>query len=277
MNHNLRDFLDLCYKREKKKWDNCIVIDGKERAGKSTLAKAMAYYYASISGKEFSVDNIFFNPEKMMEFAVKTRGQILVWDEAAFGGQAVHWQNKLQQQINTMMMVAGKYCHFYIFIIPSFFRLNRYLALDRSCALIHVYSPDLLARGNFLCLNELQKTWVYNNNRKSESYGKNFSFNGSFTLKNTQDIVDDVAYEAKKDKAIKDMVVVEKDKHKEKMEKAQIALINELGVKKAASLLGIGQTTAYTLKKKYSSIGNVDNPHFRKPIIRLNPQDSIKT
>lgn len=203
LNHHLKDFLDLCIQREKHHWDNVIIIDGKERSGKTTLMKSICHYVAKQTNKEFNLDHIFFDPEEMLKFATSTQKQVIVWDEAALGGMATQWQNEVQQKLNAALMVTGKYNHFYVFIIPSLFRLNRYLALDRSIALLHVYSPDLLSRGEFFCLNENQKAWVYNNNKKSETYGKNSSFSGSFTLKGTDEIINDSAYELKKDAAIK--------------------------------------------------------------------------
>lgn len=212
INHNMKDLLDLCAKREKAKWDNCIIIDGKERAGKSTLAKILAYYYASITNKKFDVTNIYFDPNKLGDDAKKTRNKIFIWDEAAIGGEAISWQNKEIQKLNRVLQTCGKYQHFYIFIIPQFHRLHKYLAIDRSIALIHVYSPDMLKRGDYLCLNEQQKTWVYNRNKISESYGTTWSFNGSWAMKNTEDLIDEKEYERKKDEAISKLDQVKDDK-----------------------------------------------------------------
>jgi len=207
--------MDLCIKHAKHKWDNVIIIDGPERSGKSTLAKSMGYYYAYITGKKFGLHNVFFDPEEMLQYTVKKEEKVIIWDEAAFGGLSTQWQTKIQQKLNSMLMVTGKYRHFYIFIIPSFFRMNRYLAIDRSIALVHVYTPDLLKRGLFVCLNKEQKTWIYNNNRKSEMYGKSPSFRGRFTLKNTEKILSDTDYDEKKDKAI--LKYLDKSQEKEKI------------------------------------------------------------
>lgn len=213
LDQGLKEFLDLCVERYKKKWDNVIIIDGKERAGKSTLARQMGYYYAQQIGKQFTLDNVFFDPDELLEFAKNNTDQVIIWDEAAFGMLANEWQSKLQQTINKALMTCGKYRHFWVFIIPTFFRLNRYVALDRSIGLIHVYSPDLINRGCYLALNEQNKTWVYNNNRKSESYGKSFSFRGRFVM-NT--ILDEEQYDIKKDAAIQKFVSLQETKKESK-------------------------------------------------------------
>ncbi len=246
LNQNLKSLLDLLIKRKDRKWDNVIIIDGKERSGKSTLAKAIAYYYAHTIGKQFTVDNIFFSPEDMLNYATSTEEQVIIWDEAAMGGLSTQWQNQIQQKLTTMLMVTGKYRHFYIFIIPSFFRLSRYLAIDRSIALLHVYSPDMLARGGFFCLNESEKTWVYNQNRKSETYGKNSSFNGSFTFKNTDKIVDEIAYEKKKDAAIQNELHKHGDKSEKKLHELQYKIATKLGASEGSKKLDIPYDTIKT-------------------------------
>ena len=70
---NLRKVLDLCVERQEKKYDNLLIIDGKERVGKSTIAKSIACYVAHKSKIPFTVDNIFFDPEDMIKFATSKR------------------------------------------------------------------------------------------------------------------------------------------------------------------------------------------------------------
>ncbi len=233
-NHNyylddsLKTILDLMIRRAKKKWDNLLIIDGKERAGKSTLAKSIGYYYAHHHKQEFGLNNIFFDPEDMMAYALKTKRQVLIWDEAAFGGLSSQWQSKIQQKLNQMLMVAGKYEHFYIFIIPSFFKLNWYMAVHRSELLIHVYSADMESRGDFTYFNPQQKCWIYNNNKKSNMYTSP-SGRGKFTYKNTDKILDETAYEAKKDDAI--MAWAAKDSDKPGSKETQYQLLKYLASK----------------------------------------------
>lgn len=255
LDDNLKDLVDLCIRRQQKKWDNVLIIDGDERSGKTTLAKSIAYYYSHTTGKEFSLKNIFFDPEEMLHFATDNKEEVLIWDEAAFGGLSTQWQNKIQQKLNSMLMVTGKYRDFYIFIIPSFFRLNRYLAIDRSIGLIHVYSPDMLTRGHFTCYSKAQKTWIYNNNRKSESYGKNISFRGKFTVKNTDKIVDEDEYEAKKDAAIKKYLTETKMNKADKLTKLQYTIATAMGAKEASERLGIGENTVYDWRNYGETLG----------------------
>lgn len=208
LHRDLNEVVDLCVERYKKKWDNVIILDGMERAGKTTLAKEIGYAYAQKVGAKFGLGNVFFNPDDIIEFAKNNRGQVIIWDEAAFGGMNTQWQNKVQQKLVQMLMVAGKYQHFFIFIIPSFFKLTWYLAVHRSIALIHVYSPDLISRGDFALFNTKQKKWIYNQCRKSETY-PDPTFVGDFTIGQSVHIWNDDEYEQRKDDAIQSFFMEE--------------------------------------------------------------------
>ena len=256
LDNDLKEYCDLLMKRTEKKWDNLIILDGEERSGKTTLAKAMCYYMAHKQGKKFGLRNVFFNPENMSKFARENEREIILWDEAAFGGLASMWQSKIQQMLVMMLMAAGKYKHTYIFIIPSFFKLKNYLALHRSSSLIHVYSPDMLSRGLFICYNRTQKTWIYNNYKKSQTYGKQFSFRGRFVVKNIENAIwNEEDYEKKKDEAIES---IKKWFDKKKTQKSPLKLqfdalkhkiATKLDVAEASDLADVSIQTIYQWKK----------------------------
>lgn len=240
----LKWMCDLTIKRTKTKWDNLIIIDGMERGGKTTMAKTIAYYIAHTKKIPFSVDNAFFDQNELMNFATNNTEQIIIWDEAAIGGQSNQWYQTLQQKLNTMLMLTGKYRHTYIFIIPSFFRLNRYLAIDRSIALIHIYTPDLITRGLFSAYNTTQKNYIYNSYKKTESYGKNPSFRGRFTIKNTETIWDEEIYEKKKDEAIRKFINQELDPRKN-IKAFKKVLVDNFDKEMVMKVYGITEKTYY--------------------------------
>ena len=203
MQENMKALMDLCIKRAKKNWDNCWVIDGLERVGKSLFSTTLGYYYAQQTGAPFSHENYFFDPEEMYDFASRKEKQVIVFDEAAFVGLAKMWQSKVQQKLNVLLMTAGTYGHFWIFICPSFFELNKYLAVHRSMGLINVYSPDMISRGFYRVFSRVQKAYAYNNLNKTMSYGQKALFTGDYHLPNTDKLIDWAKYEVRKREAIR--------------------------------------------------------------------------
>jgi len=203
MSSYLVDNLNFLIKRQKVNWDNLILIDGDEGSGKSTFSWGIAYYLAWKTGKKFTVDNVFFDLDDMLHFAKDKERQVIIWDEAALGGLSSGWNSDQQKKLLQIMMISRKKGHFWIFIIPQFFRLNFYLAVDRSFLLLHVSSSDRISRGRFLFFNKTKKETLYNIYRSSRKklYGTNFNFVDKFT-KDYINLIDSEAYEKKKDDVI---------------------------------------------------------------------------
>lgn len=248
MEADLVSVLDLCIERRESGHDSLIIIDGKERIGKSELARQICYYISSKSNQPFSNDNIFFDLMEMLTYATNKRKDQIVWDESAFGGLGTQWQEESQQVLTQMMMTCGKYGHIWIFICPSFFKLNAYFALHRSIALLHVYSPNLIDRGYYTVYNEVQKTYIYNNNRKTMLYGKGYSFLGRFN--EVPGIIDLPEYERKKDNAILTHLGKSFDKNKvEKLAKLQWQIASHLDEKKVCEITGAAPRTVRDWRK----------------------------
>ena len=212
--------LDYCIKRQKKKWDNLLIIDGDEGCGKSTLSWGVGYYWAWKLGKKFTVDNVFFDVGEMLEFASKNTGEVIIWDEAAIEGLSTEWQNKIQQNLIKNLMVNRKKGHFWIFNIPKFYKLNEYIAVDRSFFLIHVFSPDNLSRGKYTFHNKNKKETIYLQYKfaKKKTYHKFKDFYGDFPASYCN-IIDEEAYETKKDAMI--MKLASNDKKPAKDDKTK--------------------------------------------------------
>lgn len=199
--------LDKAVERQNKKWDSNIIIDGEEGSGKTTLSWGIGYYLAWKTGRKFDVDNIFFDVSKMMKFAVETRKQIIIWDEAALEALATNWQSSLQKQLIKILMTARKNGHFFIFLIPKFYKLTEYIAVDRSIMLLHTYSPDNLTRGYFTAYNRKKKEFFYEKFRSSRRKPyHDFTYRGTYP-KAYISLINEEAYEAKKDKAIASILI----------------------------------------------------------------------
>lgn len=184
------------------KFDNLIIIDGKEGYGKSNLAAGISYYLAWKSNRKFSLNNVFFQIEDMLKYATSTDKQVIWWDEAALGALASESYSKVQRKLLQLLMVARKKQHFYIFVIPKFFKLKGDI-IDRAIALIHTYSRDDVTRGRYAYyLNESkEKLYDFWTKTKDRGYTKFYDFTGTFS-ETLPLILDEKEYDKKKDQAI---------------------------------------------------------------------------
>ena len=206
MDKFLVDMLNSCIHRIKHKWDVAICVDGVEGSGKSNLAIGCGYYLAHKLGKKFTHHNTFFDLEALINFASTARQEVIVFDEAALGAMGADFQNQMQRKLIKMLITSRKHGNVFIFVIPQFFRLNRYIAYDRTIALLHTYSRDGISRGDFLCLGMKKKNKAYDLSKRGmgiKSY-KPYDFAGSFP-KGYEGLIDTAEYDKKKDKAIMDI------------------------------------------------------------------------
>lgn len=205
MEKALKEKLDLMIGRMTgpNKKDNLVLIDGDEGDGKSNMAMGIAYYVHDQTKRPFTVDNVYFNLEDLTTKALAEKEQIYVWDEGALGGLAGDWWNKNQKKFIKLLMVARKRRHFFIICIPKFFKLNEYLVLDRSIALIHVYLRNGIHHGRFVYFSKSAKEKLYYDWRKSRfrNYAKYYNLRGTFG-EVLPLVIDEAEYDRKKDLAI---------------------------------------------------------------------------
>ena len=208
MDKYLKDKMDLMVNRTtgKRKFDNLVLIDGDEGYGKSNLGAYISAYVSSKTGRPLTLANVFFDLDRLLEFAMHTEEQIIFWDEGALGGLANEWWNKNQKKFLKLLMVARKRRHFWIICIPKFFKLNEYLVIDRSIGLVHVYAKDELEIGRFAYFGKKRKEQLYHDWRKSKqrNYGKFSNFRGKFP-EALPKIFNEKDYDRKKDIAIMSM------------------------------------------------------------------------
>lgn len=265
----LLETLDKAIERQKKGWDNNIIIDGEEGSGKTTFSWGIGLYLAQKTNRSFDLSNIFFDAEKMMRFAADTRKQIIIWDEAALEGLATNWQSKIQKKLIKILMTARKNGHFFIFNIPKFYKLTEYIAVDRSIILFHIYSPDNITRGYFTAYNRKKKEYFYERYRaaRKKPYG-DFTYRGTFP-KSYATIIPEEEYDKKKDKAIAS-VLDDDDKKASKTEiklkQLQYKVCKLTGITKEdiAKQIGVSPSTLYSwghleYKKPLNRGGNQEN------------------
>lgn len=208
MEKRLVEKLDLLIKRMEGTDDNVILVDGDEGQGKTNLTVGICYYTAYKTGRTYNAkENIFFDLEELINYASTTKEKIIHWDEGALGGMSQHWWNKNQQKFIQLLMVARKKKHFIVICIPRFYKLNEYLVVDRSIALIHVYSRKNIQKGRFCYYNKKAKERLMEDWRRRhvKNYRKHKTFWGNFLEYMDRHVFDEEQlkeYDKKKDAAI---------------------------------------------------------------------------
>ena len=198
LDENLKANLDFCIKRQEKKFDHLFIIDGDEGYGKTNLAIGMGTYLSWATQQEMK---IFFDVERLLDYAATNTKKVIIWDEAALIGLSKEWRNRIQIKLTKFLMVARKKGHFYIFNLPHIVELNKYLAVYRSIALLHTYSSDNLHRGEFVFLSKRLKNRAWFEMKKNNmQFYKKFDFHGKFVI--AEHLIDMEQYDKEKDEAI---------------------------------------------------------------------------
>ena len=198
--------LDLMVKRINGGDDAILIIDGDEGQGKTEFAFGICYYMAFKLKRDYDADNIFFDLDEIIRFAVSTKERIIHFDEGALGLLRTQWQKESQQKFLQLVMVARKKKHFIVICIPKFHRLPPYIIQDRSIGLVHVYSHRNLHKGRYCYFTKDKKARLYEDYKRklSQSYQKHFSFRGKFVEASKKIFGAEAMenYERKKDEAI---------------------------------------------------------------------------
>lgn len=153
----------------KKDRDKHFVIDGRERSGKSKLARQLA----KALDPGFNVDRIAFNANdflKMIKDPARKKGDAIVLDEAFL---AVSSRNALSDINRAMVGIAtemGQLNLFVIIVLPSYFDLDKYFAIWRCETLFHVFFDEDGDRGNYTIYPFHDKLQLYLRGKKTYNY-----------------------------------------------------------------------------------------------------------
>lgn len=194
-------YLKLAYDKAKKvilnDWDFVFLIDGMEGGGKSVLAQQGATY----CDPTFNADRIAFTPEEFKTAVLSAKKyQAVIYDEAYTGLSSRGTMSDINKILVQMLAEIRQKNLFVFIVMPTFFDLDKYVALWRSRALLHVYTDKGFGRGYFEFYNKDRKKSLYINGKKFYSYTKpRPNFRGRFTNTYT---VDEEAYRTKKLKAL---------------------------------------------------------------------------
>ena len=175
----LRSNLDTAKKVVAKDWDMLFVIDGYEGAGKSVKAQQDAKY----CDPTFDLTRIVFTPKEFEKAVMSAKKfQAVLYDEAYGGLSGKGAMTTINRTIVKMLTEIRARNLFIFIVLPTIFELDKYVALWRSRALIHVYSADNFERGFFAFYNIHKKKSLYMNGKKFYSYKTpSPNFTGRFT------------------------------------------------------------------------------------------------
>lgn len=196
----LKSNLDIV-KDQINKRDNDFVgiVDGFEGVGKSVLAQQLGKYV----DPTLTLERICFTSEEFKEAVLKAKkGQCVIYDEAitgAFSREAIQMMNIVL--IKMMAQIRQKNL-FMILVLPSFFDLDKNLAIWRAKFLCHCHYGNKFERGFFKFANLEKKKTIYIEGQKLYIYPrdpKKWNFWGRFPKHYT---VSELAYRRKKLKSL---------------------------------------------------------------------------
>lgn len=233
LHEGLKKNLDSAKKAILKDWDMCFVIDGSEGSGKSVFALQIAKYL----DPSFNVERCSFRAEDFKKCILNAKKyQCVVFDEA-FGGLSSR-----RAMSNTNFMLVDLFAEmrqrnlFVIIVLPSIFELDRYAAIHRTRALIHVFHNNF-ERGYFRFYSYKNKKMMYLHGKKNYNYNVvKPSFVGRFTNFYT---IDKEEYKKKKGASLRAMLTTTKEvtlkpKRQLQMEGAVAHFIKDLSCKDMA-------------------------------------------
>ena len=252
----LKSVLDTAKTAVQKDWDMVFCIDGTEGGGKSVFAQQIAYY----CDPTININRVTFTPEEFIE-AVKhaNKYEAVIFDEGYTGLSSRGAMTEINRAIVEMLAEIRQKNLFIIIVVPSFFDLDRYVALHRSRALLHIYTNNGFERGYFMFFNKERKQTLYLLGKKTYNYNcVKSNFHGRF---GKGYVVDEDSYRQKKTNSL--MVKKINKKREDKVDNAvkQKWLFNrlmELDIRitneDKAKLIGIAISTYYKWLDEYNTV-----------------------
>ena len=193
------------------KKDIWILVTGDEGSGKTNTAAYILYYFHCMTGRNFTINNFYFDANELFNYAKQNKCELLNWDEAALGGLSSEWWSQSQINLIKLAITGRKLHHIFVLCIPRFDKLKEDLRMDRIHAQIHMDCGKKNNKyGHYIYLTRrgikyLNRMWKEKRMRVYENAMKKcggfagdipYVFDKVFT-KEDQDI-----YESNKDKAI---------------------------------------------------------------------------
>lgn len=223
-------------------------------SGKSVKAMQDCYYF----DPSFNLERICFTPFEFSKVIRQAKPyQAVLYDEAYTGLSSRAAMSVINRTLVKMLAEIRQKRLFVAIVMPTFFDLDKYVALWRARALVHVYTGKNFKRGFFLFFNMERKKQLFVLGKKYYSYYKPpANFKGRFA--NTY-IVDEKEYrKRKRDSLMKrgadqEKKVIEQEVLNVMLER--LINIEGISVAKKSQILGINETTYRYKEKNYQETG----------------------
>ncbi len=177
--------------------DAVIVIDGRERSGKSVLALQIAKYV----DPKFDMDATCFSTHEFVKFIRNNTKRAVVFDESIVGMHSARSMERRTVFVDELLAQSGQKNLIVILVIPFFFELTKRSAVGRSEFLIHVFRMDF-KRGHYRVYDYKTKRKLFFLGKKLFEYhvkGVSPNYHGHFSNIYS---VDEKAYRLKKAEAL---------------------------------------------------------------------------
>jgi len=165
---------------QKRDKDRVIIVDGGEGNGKSTFA----FQLALTLDDTFDLRNVCFNPQEFTRAISQAKKyECIVFDEAFTGLSSRGALSEVNRMLVSLMMEIRQKNLFVIIVLPTFFLLDKYVALWRARDLFHIYERKG-ERGFWVYYNRNKKKLLYLKGKKEYTYiGVKSNFRGRFIKK----------------------------------------------------------------------------------------------
>ena len=211
---------------KKRDEDEVLIIDGDERSGKSTFGMQLGKYI----DPSLDLDRVCFTPDEFRKAIINAKQyQVVIFDEAYRGLASKGALTEVNKLLVSLMMEMGQKNLCVIIILPTFYLLEKYVAIWRARGLFHVFRNQKGQKGYFVFFNKKKKKQLYLKGKKDYSYKyvKSY-FKGRFYGKY---VVDESKYREKKAESLKQgYKTTRQEKYKEQRDKLIYILHKEYDI-----------------------------------------------
>ena len=208
--------------------DRLYIVDGRERMGKSlfTFQQAAVLDDKMFSSPQEFISRICFTPEEFLEAVKNTYNGVVVFDEAFRGFSSRAALSKVNRKLIQATMEMGQNNNIVFIVLPSFFILDWYIALQRSNGLFNIREEKKTGKRYFSLYNIKDKNVIYQEGvRKGWAYTRNSPFKGYYPKTFPGGVEFERAYLEKKRRSFQELEKLEEKPEKETDRQKKIKLL----------------------------------------------------